>query len=83
MGWEKDLDWYREQIRGKFEAKVEGRLGPGKLEVNTMRALDRLIYWTEEGIEYEADQRHAEIMVSEFGLGVDSKRVSTLGVAMK
>ena len=30
LGWEVDLNWYREVLMGKFEAKVEGRIGPAK-----------------------------------------------------
>ena len=35
--------------------------------------------WTEEGIEYEGDQRHVEICLKELGLGEDSKEVTTPG----
>ena len=31
LGYEKDLDWYREQIQSKMDTKVKGRLGPGKM----------------------------------------------------
>ena len=31
LGYEKDLDWYREQIQSRMDTKVKGRLGPGKM----------------------------------------------------
>ena len=44
-----------------------------------MRVLNRFVHWTEEGIEYEADQRHAEIIIQELGLKEESKSVNTPG----
>ena len=32
-----------------------------------------MVQWTEEGIKYEADQRHAEIMVKSLGLAEESR----------
>ena len=29
---------------------------------------NRIVEWTDEGIRYEADQRHAEIIIRELGL---------------
>ena len=48
-----------------------------------MRVLNRIIHWTPSGIEYEADQRHAEIIVREWGLKPDSKSVNSPGTAIK
>ena len=48
-----------------------------------MRILNRMIHWTDSGIEYEVDHRHAEIMLAELGLGMGSKNVTTPGVQMK
>ena len=42
--------------------------------------MNRVIEWNNRGIRYEADQRHAEIVVRDAGLGKDSKSVSTPGV---
>ena len=40
-----------------------------------MRILNRIVEWTPEGIRYEADQRHAEIIIKELGLSGKSKRL--------
>ena len=36
----------------------------------------------EDGLEYEADQRHAEIIATETGMTEDSKEVVTPGVSV-
>ena len=38
--------------------------------------------WTESGIEYEADQRHAELIIKHCNLQSDSKSAATLGEKM-
>ena len=45
-----------------------------------MRILNRLVEWTDDGIQYEADQRHAELVIKELGLKEYSKPVATPGV---
>ena len=40
---------------------------PGK-ELKEARILNRVVRWTPEGWEYEADQRHAELIVQAMGL---------------
>ena len=51
--------------------------------MNNLRILNRVIEWTEEGIRYDADQRHAEIMVRDMGLNVTSKSHTTPGTNEK
>ena len=77
LGPSSQLDWFREQIAARFEVKFRGRLGPESLSSNSIRILNRVVQWTPEGIRYEADQRHAEIIVAELGLGPMAKPVST------
>ena len=50
------LDWFRDRIQGKFEAKFRGRLGPDNGDDKAVRILNRHVTWTNEGIRYEADQ---------------------------
>ena len=45
--------------------KFRGRLGPGQSDDKAMRILNRVVQWTSEGIAYEADQRHAELIVKQ------------------
>ena len=44
-----------------------------------MRLLNRVVSWTDRGIAYEADARHAEIIVRDLGLS-KAKSVTRPGV---
>jgi len=80
LGQETQLDWFRKQIAEKFEVKFRGSLGPSDTDDKSIRILNRVVTWTKEGIEYEADQRHAEIIVEHLGLSKHSKPVGTPSV---
>ncbi len=43
-----------------------------------MKFLNRVIRWTEGGLEYEADPRHAELIIKQLGLE-EAKEVATPG----
>ena len=45
-----------------------------------MRILNRIVTVTDEGLEYEADQRHAEILMRDMGIDESSKEVVRPGV---
>ena len=79
LGNEVALDWFRERIQEKFEVKFRGRLGPGNGDDKSVRILNRIVTWTEEGIRYEADQRHVEIIIRQLGLKDNSNGLSTPG----
>ena len=49
----------------------------------SMRVLNRIVHWTQSGIEYEADQQHVEIIIRDLGLKPDSKSVNSPGTAAK
>ena len=83
LGESKQLDWFRGQIAARFEVKFRGRIGPAPGDEKSIRILNRVVEWTDTGIHYEADQRHAEIIISELSLGRESKSVSTPSVAAK
>ena len=83
LGNAEDLDWYREQVKGKMSTKVKGRLGPGRKDLKTMRVLNRIVEWKEHSICYEADQRHAEIICEELGFKKGTKGVVTPGIKSK
>ena len=68
LGCDESLDWYENALQKEFDVKIRGRLGSGKLDQKEIRILNRIVRWTPRGIEYEADQRHAEIIVRDMGL---------------
>jgi hypothetical protein len=72
----RDLDWFEGAILTKFEGKVKGRLrNPG----DEVRVLNRVIKRSEDGYEWEADQRHAELLIEGAKLGSDSRPLSNPG----
>ena len=52
-------------------------MGHGKEDVKSIRILNRIVTLKDDGVEYEADQRHAEIIVKQMGLSFSDKSVST------
>eukprot|EP00969_Alexandrium_andersonii_P051076 2243569-Alexandrium_andersonii.AAC.1 len=45
-----------------------------------MRVLNGIVTWTDEGIWYEADPRHAEMITEGLGVEGESEGVATPGV---
>ena len=82
LGPAANLDWFRGQISIRFEVKFRGRLGPESGDDKSIRILNRVVSWTSDGIEYETDQRHAEIIVQHWGLSANSKAVNTPSIKL-
>ncbi len=77
-GSKRDLDWYEAAMKEHYELTLQPRLGPGD-DAKEAVVLNRIIRWTNEGIEMEADPRQAEKLIGECGMeGVNS--VATPGV---
>ena len=80
LGIKDALDWFRDKIAGRYVVKFRGRFGPEKDDDKSIRTLNRIVEWTDEGIRYEADQRHGELIVHALGLRGSRKAVYTPGV---
>ena len=78
-GTEENLRWLNSKLAEAYELKTK-YLGPdaSRGHVPEMRVLNRVISWGEDGITYEPDQRHAELIVADLGLD-EAKGVSTPG----
>ena len=83
VGSRKELDWFKSRIEGRFEIKYKGRMGPKKDDIKSVRILNRVISWKDYGVEYEGDQRHAEIIVKQMGLLENTKCAPTPGIRRK
>ena len=57
----------RAALEDKYKLKVE-MLSGDKADVQEVEILNKIIRWTDRGVELEADPRHAEIVVRELGL---------------
>ena len=63
----------------QYEFTESARLGPASVDDKEIRVLNRVVRWTDEGIEYEADPRHAEQIVRDLDL-LGSKPVTAPGL---
>ena len=84
LGSEEDLLWLKQQLETRYELKYGGMLGPDDGDVKDAMVLNRLIHYSVENDEttYEADPRHAQILVRELNLE-QAKTVSSPGVVRK
>jgi len=73
-----DLDWVQGCMQKSFLVKIVGRLGDGCKDVKEIRILNRIVRWEADGIYYEADPRHAEILARD--VGAEGPGVRTPGV---
>ena len=65
-GTEANLKWFEEGLARAFEIKTK-ILGPEKRHAQEVRVLNRVLSWTATSNTYEADPRHAEIIIRDLG----------------
>ena len=68
-GCAESLKWMKGQLEKSFEIKTNV-LGPDpeKGESREIRFLNRVLTWQDWGIDWEADPRHAELVIQQLGL---------------
>ena len=81
VGPKEDLDWLEVQMQEHYELTIQPRMGPGPQDAKEAVILNRIIRWTESGIEYEADPRQAEKLVAECGM-TDTNTCATPGIRL-
>ena len=72
-----ELAWFEAGLKKAFSIKTV-ELGGGPQCVQEAKFLNRSLRWTPDGLEIEGDQKHAEILIKEWGLE-NAKAVSTPG----
>jgi hypothetical protein len=77
---DEDLEWLRSELSKNLEIKTQ-KIGR-KEKTKQMTFLGRVLTWEESGIRYEADPRHAEIVIQELGLA-GGKSAATPGSTTK
>ncbi len=82
VGAKCDLDWLESKMQEHYELTIQPRLGPAPHDAKEAVILNRVIRWTDRGIEYEADPRQAEKLVSECGMA-GTNSVATPGVRVR
>ncbi len=81
VGAKEDLDWLESEMQAHYELTIQPRLGPGDGDAKEAIILNRVIRWTDQGIEYEADPRQSEKLVAECGMA-GTNSVATPGVRL-
>ena len=76
LGAPADLYQFRRELEARWLMKFRGMLG---VEVNSLDILNRVIRVTSTGIEFEADPKHARLLVERLGLSGRSNGVLTPG----
>ena len=69
------LKKFEDMLKAEFEIKTE-ILGPEKRHVQELKILNRIVTWEKDGIMWEPDPRHAELIIAQLGLE-NAKPVST------
>ena len=78
LATDENLKWFSSELSKVLKISDRGILGPEPHHVREIRLLNRILAWYDDGIRYEADQRHAEILIDALKLS-DSKGVETPG----
>ena len=73
------MDWMKSAMGEKYELTESARPGPSSCDDKEVRVLNRIVRWTSEGVEYEADPRHVEQIVRDLDL-IGAKPVTTPGL---
>ena len=73
---DEDLDWVQKKMEESFLIKIVGKLGPDADDLKEIRILNRILRWLPEGIQYEADPRHAEILARDWKPGGPAVRTA-------
>ena len=78
-GRDRDLDWVLRVLKGQYELKDRGRLGPGPNDTKRVEMLGRVIEYGKEGITWSGDPRHLKLLESHFGMNEQTKALGRNG----
>ena len=77
VGPKAELEWFAAELRKHWTIDVRGILGPPSMKDvdHSIVILNRLVTWTNKGIEMEADPRHVDLLLQE--VGCEGSKVTT------
>ena len=78
LGWGHQSEWFLDKIGSEYEVK-QSRIGPAPADGKAVRILNRVLQWTDHGLEWEADRRRSELIVRHRNLDERSKAVVAPG----
>ena len=79
LGPKRSIIHYEDQLASRFEIKRRGHIGESDGCIREIRILNRILRLTADGLRYEADPRHAEMLVKALGLD-NTSAVLTPGI---
>ena len=80
-GYAKDLDWLKACLEKQYELQSQ-RIGVGEGKSSEGKILNRIVRWTSNGFEMEADPRHCELVLKQLEIE-DQKSLSSPGTEGK
>ena len=77
VGAKSELEWLSDQLAKHWPIDLRGILGPPSMPDvdHSIVILNRLVTWSDKGIELEADPRHVELLFKE--VGCEGSKVTT------
>ena len=77
VGPKSELEWFAAELKKSWTVDLRGILGlPSMANVaHSITILNRLVTWTDRGIELEADPRHVDLLLNE--VGCEGAKVTT------
>ena len=77
VGPKSRLQWFADSLKNFWTIDIRGILGPPGMKGvdHSIVILNRLVTWTDKGIELEADPRHVALLIQE--VGCEGSKVST------
>ena len=79
LGFDEDLDMLEKSMKGWFDLKVRGRMGPDEGDDKDIIILGRHVKWEHNGISISADTKHADSIKKYCDLNENSKGLSNPG----
>ncbi len=67
VGSRSEIKWFESELSKKFDIKTSV-IGSTPEDQKEVKILNRIVRFTGEGVEYEADPRHVEILIQDMGL---------------
>ena len=81
LGCDDQLAVCEQMMKDQYEVKVRGKLGPDAKDDKVITILNRCLEWQADGIHYESDPRHAEILIRDLKITA-AKAVATTGIKL-
>ena len=77
---ESELRKARSKMSKWYDTEVRGIQDGGKRDVREMQILGRNVRWSDEGLEYEASDKHRQALMEGLALSKESKNVNSTAV---